>query len=223
MASLLAPSAASFVALQTDFAFPSGSLDLAAPWLGVLISSGSLNPSVGAPNHPGIIRCGSSTTQYSGGTFYLNGAGLLLAGGETTELVFRVITTTNTTVRFGFQDVFSSTVPVDGAWINIAGTTLTGKTRSNSVESTTGTSYTITANTWYRAKILLNGDATRVDFYLYSEAGTQLWRDYLTTNIPTAAGRETGHGVVATNSGIAGEPLLDLDYMNLSIGRSLTR
>jgi hypothetical protein len=218
-----APSAASFVALETDFAFPSGNLALCAPWLGLLLSSGTLNPTAGSANHPGIVQCTSSATGNSGGTFYLNSTGLLLAGGETTELVFWLITTTDTTVRFGFQDSFTSTAPVDGAWINIAGTTLTGKTRSNSTESITGTSYTITANTWYRVKVVINADATRVDFYLYDAAGTQLWTDYLTTNIPTATGRETGHGVVATNAGTTAKPLVNLDYMNLSMTRTLTR
>jgi len=217
-----APSPTTFLSAATDFAASTATYAF-PPWYGAAINAGTIAAATGLPNHPGVMRIISSTTANSGATFYLYSAALLLAGGETTELVFQVGTTTGTTIRFGFQDSFDTTAPVDAAWINIAGTTLTGKTRSNSVESTTGTSYALAASTWYRVKIVINADATRVDFYLYSEAGTQLWTDYLTTNIPTATGRETGHGIVVTNSGTSALALVNLDYMSLSINRTLTR
>jgi hypothetical protein len=98
-----------------------------------------------------------------------------------------------------------------------------GKCRSNSVESSTASTFTLTTGTWYRAKIVANSDASRVDFYLYSEAGALLWTDNLTTNIPTGAGREVGHMAGAFNTGTTATPLLWVDYMYLLIARTLTR
>jgi hypothetical protein len=46
----------------------------------------------------------------------------------------------------------------------------------------------------------------------------------ITTNIPTTTGRETGAGLVATNSGTTGTLLAYFDFMAVGyIGRELTR
>jgi hypothetical protein len=100
---------------------------------------------------------------------------------------------------------------------------IVGKTANNSARSTTGTSYTLVTNTWYRLRIEVNSDATLVTFSLFSEAGALLWSDTLNSNIPTAAGRETGHGIVATNSGTTAVAMVDVDYLNLWISRALVR
>jgi hypothetical protein len=58
------------------------------------------------------------------------------------------VTTTNTTIRLGLHDATSVTDAVDGAYIEIVGSSLYGKTASNSTRSTTGTTYTLTTGTW---------------------------------------------------------------------------
>jgi hypothetical protein len=166
----------------------------------------------------------SSTSANSGYAYALGTSSFLLAGTEVTEFIFQVVTTANTTARLGFQDSNNSTAPTDGAWVNIAATTLDGRTASNTTSSTTGTNYTITASVWYRAKVVVNSDATQVDFYLYTCAdGVQVWTNNLTTNIPTAAGRETGQSAMATNSGTTALELVDLDFMDVYMTRTLTR
>ena len=129
-------------------------------------------------------------------------------------------------IRLGFQDSLTSTAPTDGVWINIAATILSGKTRDNGSESTTGTTYTLSASTWYRAKIAVNSDATEVMFILYNAAGQQLWDNNgtpLTTNIPTASGRETGHGVVAWVGANLERALINLDMMIATRAGYITR
>ena len=192
-------------------------------WVRVSVNTGTNSVVTGTVTHPGQYKETSSTTANSGAFIGTSINSVLLGGTETTELIFQVLTTANTTVRFGFGDTQSITAPVDGAWINIAGTTLDGRTSSNSVSSTTGTNYTIAATTWYRAKVAVNSTATQVDFYLYNEAGTQLWTASLTTNIPTAAGREVGNFYIATNSGISAVDLLLVDYISFVITRALVR
>jgi hypothetical protein len=122
----------------------------------------------------------------------------------------------------GFQ-TWTAIPPKDGVWIEIADTLLYGTTASNGAESYTGTTFVFSTDTWYRAKLVLNADATRVDFYLFDGAtGTLLWTDYLTTYIPTATGRETGHGISARSE--AGSiKIIDLDYMSVEINRDLVR
>jgi hypothetical protein len=45
--------------------------------------------------------------------------------------------------------------------------------------------------------------------------------DSLSTNIPTAAGRELGEGFVGTNSGTTAYALARLDYLSVEIRRAL--
>jgi hypothetical protein len=100
---------------------------------------------------------------------------------------------------------------------------ITGRTMNNSANSVTGTNFQAVTNTWYRLRVLINADASRVDFYCYDEAGNQLWTDNITTNIPTAAGRETGCGIVATNGGTSAVALVDVDLIELELDRPLVR
>lgn len=212
-----------FMIGATDFPGVTSSNTALPTWATQAILSGTNPVIAGEVNHPGIASLRSTTTANSGYGYVTSLTAFLLAGGETTELIFQWQSETTTTAKFGFQDVYTISAPVDGAWINMASKTLDGRTSSDSVSSTTGTSYTLVSNTWYRAKIVINSDATRVDYYLYNEAGTLLWTDYLTTNIPTATGRETGHGIFATDAGTTAVELVYLDYMNLYIDRVLVR
>ena len=191
-------------------------------WLITLINSGTQSLQASTPDHPGIVRFFSSTTANSGARVITGLSALRLGGGESTEIVFRVINTAGTTVRMGFLDTTGNADATDGVYIEIVGTTLVGKTANNNTRSTTGT-YTITANTWYRALIELTTGLIVANFYLFNENDGLLWSDYLDTNIPTSSGRETGHGIIATNSGTSAVALIDLDYMDLKINRVLNR
>jgi hypothetical protein len=190
------------------------------PWHGLLISTGTQAATTGLSNHPGIIRLSSSVNANSGVAIALRSSSpILLAGGEISRLWHRPQTLSGTTRHHGFHDTTAVTDPVDGVWIwqDPATGIIYGRTRSNSVGSTTGTGYQLVTNTWYFEKIVVNAAATRVDFYLYDGAGALLWTDNLTTNIPTAAGRELAHGIVATNSGTTAVALDDLDYLSILI------
>ena len=203
---------------------------LCPPWLGSAVGAGGNTiTGTGSPSHPGIQSIRSSLTGVDRGFIYRTAdTSFLLGGTERTDLVLRPLFLAGTTIRFGFHDTVTIADAVDGAYIEMAQVggvdgTIVGKTASNSTRSTTGTSYLLVTNTWYRLRVKLDPTAARVDFYLYSEAGALLWTDNLTTNIPTAAGRETGHGVIATNSGGAGNFIADLDLIDLEINRALAR
>lgn len=208
------------VFLETDFTTYWAPANVALPWYGEARNSGTASILTGTNVRPGIWRMLSSTSANSGWRTLLGiPSFLLLAGGEVSCLWFRPQTLAGTTRHHGFGDSESVSDPVDGAWIwqDPADGKIWGRTRSNSVGSTTGTGYQLVTNTWYLERIVVNSDATRIDFYLYDDAGNLLWTDNLTTNIPTAAGRELGHGVVATNSGTTAVALIDLDYLSILI------
>jgi len=197
------------------------------PFYGAVVSSGTINaPNAGliTTHHPGVVRARSSTTTNSGYWIGANAGMFLLGGGEAFEAVFNITTLTNGTFRLGFHDATTSADAVDGAYLEVASTGVgTGKTASNSTRSTTATTYTLSAGTWYRLVIAVNSGATSVAYYLYNDAGTQLWTDSLATNIPTASGRETGAAIIGTNSGTSATDLYHLDWVAVYFSTARTR
>lgn len=212
----------------TDFIGPAGA-DTGeasyAAWDLTLISSGTQAKIAGEPDHPGIIRITSSTTANSGGVFTSDVTGHRFNGGDTFEIGFQIRTSTATTHRFGFRDNTTSSDAVDGAYFELAAGSLAlvGKTSNNSTRSTTATIATLSLNTWYRARVEVNSAITSVAFTVWNDAGTQLGTQSLTTNIPTAAAREFGHGAIATNSGTVATLLVYYDYMIMWYQSDLTR
>lgn len=191
-------------------------VDLNDPFLLTVIAAGTIvapNAGLVTAHHPGVIKIRSSTTTNSGGRAVTDVAGgLLLGGGEVFEGIVNFTTLTNTTVRVGFHDSTTSADAVDGAYFELSAGTLKGKTASNSTRSTTGTTFTPTAGTWYRLRVTVNSNATQVNFDVFDDAGTNLLAANLAANIPTASGREVAAGLVATNSGTTATDLLHLDY-----------
>ena len=211
----------------TDFVGAAGAATMEAsdPWDVTLISSGTQAKIASEPDHPGIIRFSSSTTANSGGRIDTDATAHRFNGGDTFEVVFQIRASTSTTHRMGFRDNTTSTDAVDGAYFELAAGSLAlvGKTSNNSTRSTTATLATLSLNTWYRARIEVNSAITSVAFTVWSEAGTQLGTAALTTNIPTAAAREFGHGVIATNSGTVATLLVYYDYLSMWYQNDLTR
>lgn len=175
------------------------SIDASPPWTAGTIAGGTKAGISGLANHPGILNFLSSTTANSGYRFAIEADAILLAGKESTELIFQMKTNDDTRVKFGFIDTYGSGDPVDGVWLDILGGVLTGKTANNSAISTTGTNFNIVADTWYRMKLFINNAVNLVTYSLYTCADDTIrWTNTLAANIPTA--RVTGHGIIATHS-----------------------
>ena len=166
---------------------------------------------------------GPATTANRGGYVKTEDTAFTLAGcGLVLEFVFQLISLTTMTVRMGFLDTVSSADAVDGAYIEIPSSgAAVGKTANNSTRTTSATIATLSISTWYRARIVVNKGATAVDFYIFSDAGNLLGSVQNTANIPTAAGRECGHGYVATKSGTTAQAIIEMDYMSIEWVRAL--
>lgn len=189
------------------------------PWVNSAISSGTIGVLAPIPKHPGVLSYSShASNANSGYCFITEGSTFLLGGGEKTTIIFKTpASLTGVTRRMGFHDSASVSAPTDGVYIKMDADTLTGQTINNTTGSTTATNYTVSTATWYRAVIELNADATLAIFTLYADDSTTvLWQDTLATNIPTATGRNVGHGDVCTLASPSGATAIGaIDYMDI--------
>lgn len=196
--------------------------------IGVGTTVGTLVSGTVTANHPGVVIFKSSVAANSG---YIVAAlssfsQMLLAGGEAYEVVFTVETTTNTTARLGYHDAGSITAPVDGVYLQIVEATLTGVAMSNGSETDTPDTVTLTQGVLYRAKIVLNANASLATFTLFTCADglPVTWtRNTVASNIPTGGGRYCSPDMIATNAGTTAVNLISLDWFRYSIDRVLVR
>jgi len=95
---------------------------------------------------------------------------------ETYEIVFDPLTFTTTTFRAGFMSVFTGALPSNAAYLSITSAgTIGGVDINAGTLTSTGTTYTLSTATWYRAKIVVNAAGTSATFSLYNMSGTSLW------------------------------------------------
>ncbi len=197
------------------------------PFVGGVVAAGTNTTGVtGAQidaNHPGQWLLRSSTTANSGYQCTTL-ADMRIGGGEVFDFVFKTVASqTGTTLRCGFLDTVTSADAVDGCYFEIVAGVVVGKTAANSVRSTTATLATLAVSTWYHARLTVNAAATSVLFEIFNDAGVLLGSASLTTNIPSAAARETACGFVVTNAGVVAADLIYADYMGVKITRNLAR
>jgi hypothetical protein len=194
------------------------------PLLGAAVLVGTLITQTGDANHPGVIDFHHIVTANSGYQISGDIASMLIAGYEEFEICFKLVTSTGAIIRMGYGDSLLAAEHTDGVWIDIAGTTLSGKCKNNAGPTTTGTTYTLSTGTWYRALLAVNAAATLVTFTLYNAAGTSLWTNTVNANIPTAAGRELGPIILAVMSGTTAYDCLNIDWYRYGIPtRTLVR
>lgn len=199
--------------------------EVTEPWNYVAIGTGAAQSKVAGDGvHRGIHRITSGTAANSGGTLATDLTAYRLAGGEYAEFIVNVDTTTNTTIRLGFIDTATSTDVTDGAYIEIqASTSPTCKTANNSTRTTSSTIATISTATWYRMRIEVDNTAANVTCSIFDANGNSLGTQTNSANIPTGAGRETGHGIIATNSGTSATNAIQIDYMAVGTKRAVVR
>jgi len=216
--------------LNYEWEFLSAGPSIFDPILGSAVSSGTLSSSIaGNTNHIGIIRLNDSATANGGYRIASEGNSFLIGGEEKAMFIFRPfknIDVANMTVtsRFGFLDTTTSSQPTDGCYFEITNTSFSGRCRNNSGPSITNPAYTIVNNTWYKGTIAIES-TSRVNFSLYDSSNVLIWSGNVSANIPIDTGRETGFGILSTESstGITGIGLIDFDYMSLKIKRRLNR
>ena len=213
----------------TEFLNPGSTQD---QFIGAAISSGTnstaVNGTISNENHPGVVLLRSSTTANSG-YYYLtssasNNTLQVIKGGEQYDEVFRTTASfTNTTVRMGYPHTTSSSIPLDGIWLEYVGNgNVVGRTGNAGAYSTTATIATLAADTWYHARITVSNDKSTITYQVFNEAGTSLGSATITTTIP-AADRQFRAGLIATNSGTTATDLIYLDFQRHKNNQKLQR
>jgi hypothetical protein len=218
----LIPDVARLTPIETDFL---NNTDVASyPWSSGAGADGTRTWGT-AVDHPGYMIMSSSATANSGWYVCLVTTMVLLNGGEVSTHIFQMKTVTaQTLARHGFfKPIGAFATPTDGAWINVAGATVSGKTSAASAASTTASTYTLLVDTWYRGVVTVNADATLVTFELYTKVDgvmTSVWTDTLATNIPTAI---IGQGSLVLFNGTTAAVRMWLDWLSLHSTKTLVR
>jgi hypothetical protein len=193
------------------------------PWSSVAITSGTSAILASEPNHPGIHRF-TSAAAVSGRAFLIAASSFLLSGLERSYFKLRPQTLANTILRAGFIDGSGPGAFTDAVMFRMdpalgAPGQIIGECSAAGVVSQTPTSLVLVTNTWYHLRCFLNAAATLATFEILNDAGVLLWTDSISSNIPTAAGQETGHGILVTSSGTVA--MVDMDYIATEVRRQL--
>ena len=168
--------------------------------------------------HIGVIDYTSSTNANSGVNINMATNQLILSRKENVNAIIKTSSTlTGITRRIGFCDTFSTTAPTNGIYIEIVDGVITGKINKNGTINSTTTTYTLTANTWYRINIQMNTTGTGVIFTVYTDNSTQvLWTSTVNTaNIPLNVPLSCGD--ICFSSGTTAILLGSLDYLDFSL------
>lgn len=151
----------------------------------------------GTATRPGIVQgtTGSTATGSAGIFAHVYSASQFLfgAGVYTFETDICIPTLSTVTETFAFYSGFGDSLAaesVDGVYFKYSDAGATPNwyavTANNSTRTTTDTSTAVAANTWTRLRVVVNSTGTSVAYHIN---GTLVATN--TTNIPTAAGRET--------------------------------
>lgn len=175
-------------------------------WQRISANSGSTNGSTATAGHPGVIQCETGTNIDGRGGIGSFNASVLFGGGR---ILLNMIVKLNAlstavdtyTARIGFNDSATGIDGQDGLYFRYTHGTNSGNwvivARNNNTESTGNTSTAADTN-FNVFTIDVNAAATSVGFYIN---GSQVANSPLSTNIPTAAGRETGIGLAIDKDG----------------------
>jgi len=116
-------------------------------------------------------------------------------------------------VRLGFIDTANHADCVDGAYFELASGALAAKTASNSVRTTSGTTFTPLSGVIYR-HVIRYVSTTSVRFRIYDHlTGVKVYDQTIATNVATGTSRAFGVGAVATTTTSAAAHHLWVDGM----------
>lgn len=205
-------------------------LDFAVYASGTLFQVGNTESVFSQENHPGQIAIRASATANSGGAFLtgFNGANTShfdLDGGEIAEFIFQQKEATGTIIRMGFHDSGDHQDPTYGIFIELDAdlnaecetTNGGGANRANSAIAT------LTADTWYRARITVNADKTAATCQIWNDSGVSQGSATNTTHLPADNNLVNFVFGATHTAGSASTHIAWLDWMAYAFTRNLTR
>ncbi len=175
------------------------------PW-----NSGTVTQVAVDSNRPCVYEFVSSTTASSGFHVSFSVSGAPPTAKPTLTVYFKMpaVIDANTNIQIGNHQQGQA----DRSGFDINGSTLQGKVIVGGVTTQSGGTYTMTADTWYIARIAYTSDSAAV-CTLYSESGVSLY----TFTITTAMYLGNFTGIRTQNSGTVAKVLCRLDMIELII------
>jgi hypothetical protein len=183
-------------------------------------STSFILPATGAAAVPGMLTL-TTTTSATAAITYLSRASALLFGSVSFSFWARVRVPTlsdateTATFQAGFVD---GTASVDGCFFRYSHGLSAGNweavCKSNSVETVVDTGVPVAAGTFYALKITNSASTNLTQFWLDGASVANI-----TTNIPSATGREFGFGATLLKSAGTTARTVDLDYIGMSFTR----
>jgi hypothetical protein len=183
-------------------------------------------------NRPGIGKHDTGTTATGRSVIYFNTLNTFLFGAGASWMMegsIRINTLSTALERFGFIFGFAdanSTMPQgDGAFFiydeggasgagSAASPNFQVVTASAANKTYTTTSIPVVAGQWYKLKVVVNADASQVDFYI---DGVKVVPTH-STNIPSGAGRQTSFLNLLLKSVGTTSRTADIDYVEIESG-----
>lgn len=167
-----------------------------APFVVAPVSNGSLVQSVSRAivvNHPGVIAVTSGTNANSGARVVVTDT--ILEGGEQFDILFYMPANAGGTwsSRIGWSSASNATVTLSrGACIKMVGFTAVFETANAGGRTENASSYTMSSDTWYHARIKNATDGNTITAQLFNDATkAELWNVSNTTMLPTKANTDT--------------------------------
>jgi hypothetical protein len=188
---------------------------------GTAISSGSNSTAIPAAALNGLNPFGTflrSSATANSGYRYVTAAASDYFGVASRKFRAKCLwrATASNTVRIGFHNATNSADSNNGAYFEILADQVSAKTAANSVRTTHGTVYTLTADRHYTFDIEVDAAASAARFRVYENANAAPVMDVsITTNLPVSSANAFGAGVVATNSTTTASDLIILYEMGL--------
>jgi hypothetical protein len=169
-------------------------------------TTGGTNAAIAVTGRQGTVKMSAGTAATANRTALLGSMlapGIYLGTGAIDFLVEGAPTTAlaDGTVQglthVGLHDAPNSSVePTDGCYFRSTnGGNWFAVCRSNNVETAIDTGILPALDVYLFHRVRVNAAGTSVDLITYDATGTQTDTRTITTNIPTGAGRHTGHGV----------------------------
>jgi hypothetical protein len=168
-------------------------------------TTGGTNTSLAVTGRNGCVKLASGVAVTADRTAIIStinytislGAGraqLLIEGAPTTTLASGG---SSGKIHLGFHDAPNSNVePTDGVYFrSVDGGNWFAVCRSNNAETAVDTGILPALDTYLFHYIDVNAAGTSADLKIFNATGTQIDTRTITTNIPTGAGRQTGHGI----------------------------
>jgi hypothetical protein len=198
-----------------------------SPWV-LSSSAGSCAASTGNADHPGVIKLKLAADGYLnlslGPTSATN---FLIAGGEKAEFIFQIGSSFDANeINYVYLGYCDGGPPIDAVALLIFSDgegvmKACGYAESNDVYTLSNV-VIVNKGEWYHGTLEVNQDATMVSYTLVGANNTTILRESIASNIPTASGRETSHGIYFYRAKPRTMELY-LDYLSAEITREIER